>query len=217
MDDYIPPCTRLNSHRLLIEKYEEFDAFLNNLKNDSFKIIEKIRNKRRNREQNDLADDIDALCQQYADHFVRTYDEFKLCLVDQPPLYLVAFFARMARVLNHSLDMAINKGHLLQYFHQYATNVSAAQLEQIIRRVFESNYFHYDISQSLMVIDEFLSTFNEIFQSLVKLDYRELAPRNVVKRDIISDVNQDMGRETSSRTIKIKHTGKEKFLGDDLE
>ncbi len=222
VENYIPPCTRINSHEQLVRKYEIYDNYLTNLKESSKKIIDKIKSKRKSRELNHLAEDIDILCKKYLEHYAISYDEYKLIFRDLPPIKVVAFFARFARVLNHAMDMAFSKSHMLQYFHQYATNISVTQLDSIIKNTFESKYAHYDIADSLAIIDTFLETLDFIFKELVKLDYRELAPIGVVTENKISDVvrtttPQVEQKRTGERRIRIKHSGREQSLGDHLE
>ncbi len=216
--DYIPPCTRINSHELLIQKYEEYKSYLFDIKDYSMGIIKKIKHKRLNGELNQLAESIDALCKKFLDHLILSYDEYNLTLKDQPPIKLVEFFARFARVLNHSIDMTDNSDHVLQYFQQYTTDISVGQLNKIISDTYESNYVHYDISDSLINIDNFLGTIHHIFRRLEELDYMELAPRNVVKSINYTVPIKDDARGRPVRpSFKIKHSGKEKLLGGDLE
>lgn len=221
VSSYIPPCTRLNSNEKLMKKYEEYEEYMYSLKECSEKIIDKIKDKRsRNKEQNRLADDIDGLCRTYLDFFVKNYDDYRLNFKDLPPIRLVEFFARFARILNHSLDTAYDKNHVLQYFRQYATNLNVAQLNQIIGDTFKSNYVHFDTCDSLDQIDLFLSTLHEIFIQLKTLDYRELAPRNVILNDAISrtETRSHLNlKKSSDGRIVIKHPGKEENLSDGLD
>lgn len=218
VEDYIPPCTRINSHESLFRKYEAYNNYLTEIKDFSEKILVKIKNKRKNREQNHLADDIYALCEAYLDYFAFHYDEYRLVFRDLPPVRLMVFFARLARVLSHEMDKAFNKSHLLQYFNHYATDISVAQINKVFSDPFESAYLHYDINRSLQAIDLFLRNYHAILQNLVRLDYRELAPRDVVKEDRYTSSREEPERKAPQSTrIRIKHSGKEKFLGDDLE
>ncbi len=218
IENYIPPCSRINSHEKLIKKYESYDNYLTALKESSQNIITKIKHKRKNKENNALADDIDTLCKKYLEYFVISYDEYKLNFKDLPPVKLMWFFAKLARVLNHSMDMAYDKSHMLKYFHQYAADISAAEIGKIINNTFETNYVHFDISTSLTAVDTFLETLHEIFKRLEKLDFRELAPRNIVRQDIISDSNNETDRAIRrTPNIKIKRPGNSENLEDELE
>lgn len=219
--EYIPPCTRINSHEKLMLYYERFDNYMTSLKECSQKIIAKIKHKRRNSESNRMADDIESLCLKYLDFFIQSYDEYKLTFTDQPPIYLLRYFAKLARMLSHELDMAHDKNHMLSYFNQYATNISAAELNKIINNTFESNYAHYDTAIYLETVQLFLSTMDEIFKRLEQLDYRELAPRNVVKTDSFSNspiVNKTITPQAprATRSIRITRPGVEENLDDGL-
>ncbi len=216
---YIPPCTRINSHEKLMRYYEVFDNYMASLKENAKKIVAKVKHKRRQKESNRLADDIESLCLKYLDFFATSYDEYKFAFTDLPPIYLVAYFARLARIFNHSLDMAFDKGHMLSYFRQYATDVNAAQLDRIINDTFEVNYAHYDSEAALSVVNKFLQTMEEIFERLEKLDYRQLAPQNVVREDNFSTSAPPTATppRRTGRTIKISRPGPEEKLGDDLE
>jgi len=220
VEDYVPPCTRINGHKTLIERYEKYDNYLHRIKDSSKKIIEKIAHKRlktRN-EQNLLADDIDRVCKKYLDLFAEMYDEFKVGMINAPPIKMVEFFAKLTRVLHHTIESGNDKNHVLKYFFQYITDKRVAELSSIIKHTFESNYHHYDTITSFYHIDEFLKTFDDIFTQLEKLDYEELAPRHIVQRDVIAQ----SPRKTSDfslrdRSIKIRRPDKKRNLGDGLE
>ncbi len=220
IESYIPPCTRINSCEKLTLKYEAYANYLNSIKESAEKIIDKIKNKRnRSSDPNPLADDIDTLCKKFLDFFITNYDEYELTYKDLPPVKLIEFFARLARGLNYSMERAYDKNHMLQYFQQRTTNISIGELNAIINNTFESNYVHYDIADSLEVVDAFLLTIDNIFKALKKLDYMELAPRNVVKQNTLSSNQQTTSSQNprTGRRIRIKHTGKESNLGDGLE
>lgn len=228
VEDYIPPCTRLNSHKILIERYEIYDNYLHRLKDSSKKIVDKIKHKRINTrgEQNLLADDIDRVCKKYLDLFAESYDQYKIGIVDKAPINLVEFFARLTRILLHTIETGNDKNHILKYFHQYITDKRVAELSSIIKRPFESNYVHYDTLESLYDIDEFLATFDDIFSALEKLDYQELAPRHVVQQDIVtpsrgtssqSQRQPSRGISIRDRGIKVRRPNRDQNLGDGLE
>lgn len=225
VSEYIPPSARINSHEKLVRKYEQYDTYLNDIKSFSEQIITKIEHKKKtSKEQNFLADDINSLCKEYVLQFVHNYDAFKLLYKDLPPLRLITYFAKMARVLMHTMDTGNNKDHLLQYFREYATDLNVAQLNKVFTNVFDVHYVHYDIAESFKVIDTFLSTFHQILDSLVKLDYNILAKRNVVQRDqhyhrpeIPSTPGNNPGNININRRMTIRRPGNDGTLGDDLE
>jgi hypothetical protein len=216
VEEYIPPCARITSSEALFRKYEEYDNILFLLKDFSEKIIEKVDNKRRKRQSNKLAEDIELLCKRYLEHFALSYDEYKYTLKDAPPLKLVEFFATMARVLNHAMDSANNRSHMLKYFHQYATDLNEAKIAKLVNNTFEVKYDHFDLNQSLTVVDEFLASFYMIFEKLVKLDFEELAPRKMVERDQITNVRETGPNRLLGGRITIKNPGREDKLGDEL-
>jgi len=215
VEHYIPPCMRLNSHKILIEKYKTYETQLFKLKEYAEEIRKKVDSKRRKKEANQLSEDIGNLCVSYIRHFIHTYDYYKHSLKDAPPIKMIEFFATFARVINYSMDNAYDKSHLLQYFNKYTTDLTAAKLDRVIKNTYETSYFHYDTFNSLSVIDTFLETLLEIFQKLIKLDYRELAARDVITRDSLYNKNEE--RQPSSKTgIVVKRPGTEGNLGDDL-
>lgn len=219
MENYIPACARVNSCEKLMLKHETYDTQLNSLKKSSHNIIAKVKHKRRNKENSRLADDIEALCQKYLEFFVANYDHYKMTLSDSAPIKLVEFFAKLARILNHSMDMAYDKSHMLKYFQEYATNVSESELNRIVSNTFESNYAHFDLSLSLANVDQFIGTMDEIFQRLEQLDYRELARRDVVRKDVISTPYKSPEQTTRKTpgSIIIKRPGTEENLEDGLK
>ena len=216
VSEYVPPCMRVNSHEALIQQFDAFDQYLNLLKEHAEKIVEKIDYKRRsNQENNRLADDIESLCKAYLEFFVGHYDAFRLNYQDLPPIKVVEFFACMSRVLNHSLDMGYDKTHVLKYFNQYATNMQVTELSELWTKTFQQSYVHYDSAQCFAIIDRFLSSLAEIFAKLTTLDYRELAPRRVVREDTYYDPQRNAPRKDSGR-IKFGGSPKSENLGDEL-
>lgn len=208
VEAYIPPCTRINSHERLFTKYENYDKWMMSLKASSQEIINKINNKRKTKEATSLAEDIDQLCKGYVNFFVNSYDEYKSDFFkNSPPIKLVDFFAKLARILYHSMDTAHDKSHLLKYFNEYATGLSATELERIVSNTFGSPYIHYEIEDSLKATDKFLGTLVEIFKRLEQLDYRELARKTVVEWE----------DPRKKPTITIKGLGGSKNLGEGLD
>ena len=216
-EHYIPPCSRVNSHKLLLDKYDKYEKALIRLKDDSKKIISKIKSKRRNnKEQNHLADDIDGWCKAYIEFFVSNYDEFKFSLKDQPPIKIVAFFAKLARILMSFESKAHDHDHMLQYFRQYATKLNESELNQLIKDTFQVDYKHFDVAITLKVVDQFVNTFLDIFNNLVNLEFRELAARKVVQKDVIQSGGTKRLSQPRSR-IKVRRPGDDDFLGQDLD
>lgn len=220
VEEYIPPSCRLNSHKQLVLKHGEYDSILHQLKDASYKIINKIRSKKikSNYEQNFLADDIEKLCNKYLEIFAEMYDFYKLRILEESPIQFIEFFSKLARVLLHTIESGNDKDHVFKYFHQYIINKKVAKLNDILKATFESEYIHYDIQYSLMKIDEFLNTFNEIFIGLVNLNYSELAPRNVIQGvRVAKSPRRVKDFYPDKREIKITHPGSGKYLGADLE
>lgn len=228
VEEYIPPCARLNSHKKLITKSNTYHNFINTIKTDTLEIVKKIkRKKQHHREHNNLADDVDTLCKSYLEYIASSYDEYRLTFKELPPIKLVEFFAKMARIFNHSMEMAYSKQQMLAYFGQYATEFNAAELDGVVKRAMEVDYTHKDIAASLYVIDRFIETFAEIFDELKALDFKELVPRNVVIDDKYSDGDDRYSggkipkpeptkpRDGGRIKIKAKDGGGE--LGSDLQ
>lgn len=220
-NNYIPPCTRISSYENLYRKYQNYEGILNDLKDYSEKIIDKIKSKRKSsRAINELADDIYSLCEKYLDFYIEHYDEYQLLYKNHPPIKLVAFFAKLGRTLNHAMLMGYNRDHLLQYFREYAADLNVAQINQKISQVFENAYAHFDVLSSLTVIDDFLHSIHGIFENLVKLDYNELASKNVVQQDTLiigtDQKKKSTGKTSSGGRIIIKRPGTDRNLGDDL-
>ncbi len=218
IETYIPPCTRVNSHERLFLKYESYDNLMLSIKDSSQKIINKISHKRKNKETTFLADDIDQLCKGYVNFFIHSYDEYKSDVFkNSPPIRLVDFFAKLARILYHAMDTSTDKSHMLKYFNEYATDTSAAEIDKIVSNTFGARYIHYEIEESLKAPDKFLVTLNEIFKKLEQLDYRELARKGVVERDTITRPYGQNDPGSNRGSMKIKRPGDSKILDDELD
>lgn len=183
VDSYIPPCCRIDSHEQMVRVYEDFGDLFIRLHEFAGKVMDKVLEKRRaNREQNRLADDIFALCS-----FIRGYhndhiDRYRLTLKQQPPISLLSLFATFARQIEEVIAYGYDGNHLYSYFRQYASNLNEAELKAVLKSTFEVGYHHYDCMLAFERVQLFLQTYLGILERLVQLDYRELAPRGVVKQ-----------------------------------
>ncbi len=214
VEEYIPPCCKLNSNEKLIGKYEKYDQYLHQLRDHCEQIMEKIKRKRKQEKgSNRLADDIHDLCATFWQYFIDHYDEFKFLFKDLPPIHLVHFFAKLGRKLDFCLDRGYDRSHVLKYFNTYATELSVPQLNEMFSRVFNQNYQHYDLMKSLQHIDFFIQTLEDIFRALKELDYRELAPRNIVTDD---GYNTSPIKRSDPGGFRIKGQNRGDNLGDDL-
>lgn len=221
--DYIPPCARLDSHERLLRKYDDFDTALSEIRRYTEELIKKIKAKKRQNSLTTTAIDINNLCLEYQEFYISNYDEFKLLHLDRTPKECLLFFAKLARLLHHSLETATDKNHTVKYIQNWCMDdKSEAQILKDFTNVFEHNYVHYDLGISIRIITTFLESLKIIFKTLQDLDFKDLVEGRVVTgtnytRPQTNSEERKAKQSGGASRIQIRRTGSDRGLGDDLE
>ena len=92
-ENFIPPCTSVESHPKLVEYYNQYSQSTSNLRLYAFKILQKVAHKNQNTE---LADNVKTICKTVIKHIGENYFQFKNMVYYQPPIYLMNVFSKLA-------------------------------------------------------------------------------------------------------------------------
>ncbi len=205
--NYIPPCSRIDSSRDLMEIFRQYESSIRNIDQMVFGIVQKIQHKRKRKDINILSDDIYLLSLRIIEYFAETYDRYRMVYAQQPPIFMIEYFVKLARVIKTSMRLMQEKDVLLEYFRQYIENFQAATFSEILDEMTNLQYNHFDIRLCLDKTDRFIAMLEELYASLMELDYRMLARHDF---RIIRDVTYSDTPETRT-TPQPPRTGTPKI------
>jgi hypothetical protein len=170
IEDYIPPSASIKSSPDLIQFYEHLDKMLSKLESDCTLIIQKIYTKRQTEQ---LPDSVRYLTEAVIQHVSSTLTDYRWFVKEQPPVYMLAYFSTLARVIKNTVDLKLGDGkeQMLTYFKNWIVEVNQGEFEQTLDEMLNLQYNHLEISRSLEKLDAFYKTVNIVFSKLAKLDY----------------------------------------------
>lgn len=168
-ENFIPPCSSIQSHPDLRFSYSELSAFLNHMEKYSLHIIQKIHQKK---QTNDLAHMVLSLSQNTMRHLNGVIPEFRLIDKHEPPIAMITKLVNLARVIKSSLDVFVGTGkeELLNYLTDWC-DLNQGAFENTLVRMIELEYAHTDINASLLKISDFTKLMLSLFKKLNELDY----------------------------------------------
>jgi hypothetical protein len=169
VENYIPPCTAVNSHYELLEVHAGLEQFFGQMELYALQIIQKILQKK---QQNELADAIYRICENLTVFTATEYSNFKLSYLYQPPVFMITAVAGMARLIKNTMDYfaGTSKDELMSYCTEWC-GVSQGELETAITTVCNYQYNHLDINDALEKVLRFTQIISSLFASLSRLEY----------------------------------------------
>ncbi|NII28419.1 hypothetical protein HB364_25275 [Pseudoflavitalea sp. X16] len=169
VEQYIPPCTAVNSHHELLEVHAGLEQFFGQMELYALHIIQKILQKK---QQNELADAIHLICQQITAYTASEYSNFRLTYLYQPPVFMITAVTGLARMLKNSMDYftGTSKDELVSYFTEWC-GVTQGELEGAIVTVCNYKYNHLDINEALDKVLRFTQIISALFANLSRLEY----------------------------------------------
>ncbi|RNA62459.1 hypothetical protein D1631_11210 [Chryseobacterium nematophagum] len=184
---FIPPCTSIQSHPVLLEYYSNFAKSIGNLQQYAFKILQKTSHKNQNIT---LAKNVKFLCNTMINTFGDMYFQFRNIVPWQPPIFLIESFAKLSLHLYNSTQ-ALAPGELeemLNYNLEWSEIAPHTLLNQL-STVAEINYDHHNCGEILLSIQQVLKSLETIFSKLSELDYIGQRKENIIvnEQEIISN------------------------------
>jgi hypothetical protein len=190
--EYIPPCAIVRSHTTLVKFHAEFDKFFGQLELDLLKILKKISEK----EQSIILSRAVALLSDKILYFLSTgILEFRWKVIDQPPLFMLEYVARLARLIRNTIDSNSGeaKEELLNYFTDWC-NLKQGEFEKTLLSTINFKYEHSNIYDSAMQMIGFSEVIATLFSKLSILEY--------------------IGKKKDTNIFVKEQTGKKSFLAD---
>lgn len=183
-ENYIPPCTSVDSHPALIDFYEMMGDALEKMHGLSIKIIQKICNKNK---PSTIAKNYKEVCEKVLDFTTSIFFNYRNSASQASPIYLINIASTLANKMHTSLYLCPSeeREELLKYIFEWC-EIPPNAFEEELRKAIEVQYDHYDISAPLEVLARFLKTINTIWTKMNNLEYIGQRKENIVvkKEDI---------------------------------
>ncbi len=169
VENYIPPCTAVNSHYELLEVHAGLEQFFGQMELYALQIIQKILQKK---QQNELADAIYKISENLTQFTATQYSNFKLSYIYQPPVFMITAVTGMARLIKNTMDFyaGTSKDELISYCTEWC-GVSQGELESSITTLCNYQYNHLDINDALDKVLTFTQIISSLFNNLSRLEY----------------------------------------------
>lgn len=180
-ETYIPPCTSMESHPLLIKYYERYRGLVNDLQQNSLRIIHKIHLKNR---PSDIAKNVKMLCETLLDYIATAYFSYKTIGHRQPPVYTVEKFSTLSNLIYTRLHCLPEreKEELLKYFLEW-TDITPSIFLNMLSACIEINYNHYNVGECMSTVRQFLEVTDTIWEKLNTLEYIGQRRENIVVKE----------------------------------
>ena len=188
---YIPPCTRICSSSRLTELFHSFEKKVTEIEGDVFATIRRAREKS---SKGSLAPEIEFFSTHLYSYINSNIDEYKLILKEQPPVYLLVWFKRMARAFRSSFNLIKGEEIFSTYFNKFiGSNFETRVFLNAVDLLCQSQYNHLDIKKSFEPISDFLNILGILYSQLNKLNFEEVDIKGIL-----------MPKNTSNRSGGIK-------------
>lgn len=176
--NFIPPCTSLHSHPLLLNHYAYATKAMAMLQKYAVKIIQKNSMGQQNVK---LASSVKQLCYVLIQTIGSGYFHFKNVVPHVSPLYFVGCFSQLA-ILLYQVTQVLSPADLeemLHYFGEWSDVAPNIFLNQLTN-VAEIKYQHTDCGTHLNEVQIFLRSLESIFLRLSELDYIGQRKENII-------------------------------------
>lgn len=186
---FIPPCSSIESHPRLIEYYNSYSNSLSNLRQYAFKIIQKTAHKNQNVT---LAENVKMLCKTIISNIGENYFQFKNIVTEQPPIFLINIFSKLALQLYNDTQMIVQSEleEMLNYSLEWSEITPHSLLNQLTVSA-EINYDHHNTGEYFYNINQMLKSLESIFGKLSELDYIGQRKENIIVNEQEVKSNDD--------------------------
>jgi hypothetical protein len=191
---YIPPCTSIESHPALLQHYEKFAGSFQMLHQQSLRIIKKTYEKNK---PSTIAKNYKLLCEKMLEYNASIFFQLRNTIPKSPPIFLVGCFSSLANVLYTTLHCipSEEKEELLKYTFEWC-DITPSDLEETLLQVVEIRYNHYQIAESMHLVQQFLTLIQTVWSRMDSLEFIGQRKENMVvtKEDIKQQVEQPKKR-----------------------
>ncbi|WP_067146318.1 hypothetical protein [Pseudotamlana agarivorans] len=185
VDDYIPPCTSIQSHSELRQTYIDVDVYLNKMELYGLQIILKIQQKN---QTNELSKIVLSIAKEVLYYLRNTMSSFRNMDKNAPPIDMITKVMSLARIIKGGIDLSIGSGkeNLLNYISDWC-DVSQVTFENVIDNMVNLEYCHHDSAQAIDKLSEFTLLTHSLFKKLNELEYigKKSDSSIFVKEDVV--------------------------------
>lgn len=175
---FIPPCTSMHSHQILIEAYNKFASNLANMQHYAAQIIQKNNFKDQNTV---LTNNIKSLCNVVMDHYALSYFQYRNIIPQLPPIYFIDVFAKQALLLYNIIKTlpTLEMEEMLNYSYEWS-EIPPHQLLSQLSTVIELNYNHNQCGEYLESINNLLLSLENMLEKLSRLEFIGQRKENII-------------------------------------
>lgn len=159
--DYIPPCTSVDAHPVLVEYYYKFENTIEKLTNA---LAEYLRKNRTN--QGKLEMNICYVVEKLVYYFTVNLSSYKMILKTGSPVHLVGYFISFARLFKATLSWLseYDREEVLNYFSHW---VSSRDIDNAAFELINLDYDHQDVFPSLKKVENYMDLVHALFEKMV--------------------------------------------------
>lgn len=196
-EKFIPPCTSMKSHAVLVEYYATFERLLKKLEGNNKKIISKIHDRSN---KSELANNISGLCRDMLRYIGSIYFNYTNKCQTSAPIDTIEIISGLAHTLYLSLEFlhGIHKEEVLKYFYEW-NNTSPGAFEELLSQTLNLKYEHNDIRKMMEYVDRILSTIDSLWERMSSLEYIGQHKENL----IISEKSMGGGNITPTQSWSV--------------
>lgn len=175
---YIPPCISMSSHPDLLDYYERFGSYLNDIERASKIIIAKTREGNKN---SPLATHIGNVCEDLMRYIASIYFTYRNTGRTASPVEIVGYFSTLAHTSFISLSFIskTQREELLKYFYEWS-DVTPGSFEELLANSLNVIYEHNNIRTIMLQMESFLRVMAELWLKLSSLEYIGQHKENIV-------------------------------------
>ncbi|MCD4696031.1 MAG: hypothetical protein K8S16_07295 [Bacteroidales bacterium] len=168
IEEYIPPCTSIDSHRKLIEFYDYIDMNISSLEKNAVKIIYDVNEKQAS---NILTEIVTYVAENLLQFLSNNITGYKWFINSKPPIYIFEFIVSLARVLKNAFDIrtAEEKEVMLNYFSKHF-DIVPSRFKQLLDNTIGLTYDHTEIYHSIEKSEDFMNVISLLFSELSKME-----------------------------------------------
>nr|WP_315026263.1 hypothetical protein [uncultured Chryseobacterium sp.] len=168
-ENYIPPCVSVASHKSLQELHSDIDRFYGQIELYATQIAQKIYTKK---QTNRLALMMEQMTDKTLDYLGTEINKFRWIYPFESPAKMLVSVVALARIVKNFIDARSGAGkeELLNYFSEWC-NISQGDFESIFSETINTDYNHNQMDVIIVKIKKFMSTLEELYAILSRLDY----------------------------------------------
>jgi hypothetical protein len=169
VENYIPPCMMVRSNTSLTDVYFKLGNQLGETGKNVSTIVEKIHGKS---QSISLVKNCFTLCNEVASHIANELSTYRWIKGDQPPVFMLDTFLKLAYRMFICLDnMPVkDKEELVNYICEWIDETPASFTEKM-NKLIRSEYKHTNIRETLDIVIEFMDMCFTVFNKLSQLDF----------------------------------------------